>query len=230
MDDEKLIKSKERVQQHGEVFTPQWMVKKMLDVEGIKQACENIDATFLEPAAGDGNFLVAILERKLKSVTDHFSSGHWKTKSLFALSSIYGIEFLADNLEIARTRMLLHYLNWYEEVFKEKLNSKSEIYKSAMYIIRRNIVRGNTLTKKHPDYDIPIFFNEWKKVPGSSSKVEKIEFTFSSLFENEETKGTIIPEGQLSLFDFEMTDEEKIENFPSSVIIDIKQVHQIGEG
>ncbi len=82
MDDEKLIKSKERVQQHGEVFTPQWMVKKMLDVEGIKQACENIDATFLEPAAGDGNFLVAILERKLKSVTDHFSSGHWKTKSL----------------------------------------------------------------------------------------------------------------------------------------------------
>ena len=93
MDDEKLIKSKERVQQHGEVFTPQWMVKKMLDVEGIKQACENIEATFLEPAAGDGNFLVAILERKLKSVTDHFSSGHWKTKSLFALSSIYGIEF-----------------------------------------------------------------------------------------------------------------------------------------
>lgn len=66
MDDEKLIKSKERVQQHGEVFTPQWMVQKMLDVEGIKQACENIDATFLEPAAGDGNFLVAILERKLK--------------------------------------------------------------------------------------------------------------------------------------------------------------------
>ncbi len=50
MDDEKLIKSKERVQQHGEVFTPQWMVQKMLDVEGIKQACENIDATFLEPA------------------------------------------------------------------------------------------------------------------------------------------------------------------------------------
>ncbi len=72
MDDEKLIKSKERVQQHGEVFTPQWMVQKMLDVEGIKQACENIDATFLEPAAGDGNFLVAILERKLKKKTQKY--------------------------------------------------------------------------------------------------------------------------------------------------------------
>ena len=160
MDDEKLIKSKERVQQHGEVFTPQWMVQKMLDVEGIKQACENIDATFLEPAAGDGNFLVAILERKLKVVTEQFSERHWGTKSLFALSSIYGIEFLADNLEIARSRMLIHYLNWYEEIFQEQLHSTTDLYKSAMYIIRRNIVRGNTLTKKHPDYDIPIIFNK----------------------------------------------------------------------
>lgn len=229
MGNEKLIKSKERVQQHGEVFTPQWMVQKMLDIEGIKEACENIETTFLEPSAGDGNFLVAILERKLESVTNQFNKGDWKTQSLFALSSIYGIEFLPDNLEIARSRMIIYYLNWYEEVFKEKLSSKSGIYKSAIYIIRRNIVRGNTLTKKHPDYDIPILFNEWKRVPGSSSKVEKIEFKFSSLFENEETKGPIIPEGQLSLFDFEMDDEEKNENFVSSVIIDIKRIYQIGD-
>ena len=232
MDDEKLIKSKERVQQHGEVFTPQWMVKKMLDVEGIKQACENIDATFLEPAAGDGNFLVAILERKLKVVTEQFSEGHWGTKSLFALSSIYGIEFLADNLEIARSRMLIHYLNWYEEIFQEKLHSTTDLYKSAMYIIRRNIVRGNTLTKKHPDYDIPIIFNEWKKVKGSSSKVEKIEFTFSSLFEDPEDIENLekgISEGQLSLFGFEMFDEEKKEKNDDSVIIDIKKIYKLGE-
>lgn len=227
---EKLIKSKERVQQHGEVFTPQWMVQKMLEVEGVKKACENIEATFLEPAAGDGNFLVEILERKLKSVTDQFSEGHWKTKSLFALSSIYGIEFLADNLESARSRMFLNYLSWYEKVFQEKLKSKTNLYKSAMYIIKRNIVRGNTLTKKHPDYDIPIVFNEWKKVTGSSSKVEKIEFTFSSLFESDESFEKIIPEGQMSLFDFDITDEVKLEEVPaSSVIIDIKKVFQLGE-
>lgn len=232
MDDEKLIKSKERVQQHGEVFTPQWMVQKMLDVEGIKQACENIDATFLEPAAGDGNFLVAILERKLKVVTEQFSERHWGTKSLFALSSIYGIEFLADNLEIARSRMLIHYLNWYEEIFQEQLHSTTDLYKSAMYIIRRNIVRGNTLTKKHPDYDIPIIFNEWKKVKGSSSKVEKIEFTFSSLFEDPEDIENLekgISEGQLSLFGFEMFDEEKKEKNDDSVIIDIKKIYKLGE-
>ena len=233
MDHEKLIKSKERVQQHGEVFTPQWMVQKMLDVEGIKQACENIDATFLEPAAGDGNFLVAILERKLKVVTEQFSEGHWGTKSLFALSSIYGIEFLADNLEIARSRMLIHYLNWYEEIFQEQLHSTTDLYKSAMYIIRRNIVRGNTLTKKHPDYDIPIIFNEWKKVKGSSSKVEKIEFTFSSLFEDPEDIENLekgISEGQLSLFGFEMFDEEKKEKNDDSVIIDIKKIYKLGVG
>lgn len=230
MDYEKLIKSKERVQKHGEVFTPQWMVQKMLDVEGIKQACENIEVTFLEPSAGDGNFLVAILERKLKSVTDQFSEGFWKTKSLFALSSIYGIEFLADNLEIARNRMFLHYLDWYEKVFNEQLNSKTDIYKSAMYIIRRNIVRGNTLTKKHPDYDIPIVFNEWKKVTGSSSKVEKIEFTFLSLFENDEVFEKRIPEGQLSLFDFDMSGEEKKEEEVFTLpIVDIKQIYQLGE-
>lgn len=228
MEYEKLIKSKERVQQHGEVFTPQWMVKKMLDIEGIKQASESIDATFLEPAAGDGNFLVKILERKLKSVTDNFSSGHWKTKSLFALSSIYGIEFLADNLDVARSRMFIKYLNWYEEAFKEELNSTSDIYKSAIYIINHNIVRGDTLTKKHPDYDIPIMFNEWKKVPGSSSKVETIQFAFSSLFENEETPGKIIPEGQLSLFDFEIANEDKNEQLSSAIILDIKKVYQIG--
>jgi len=228
VDYEKLIKSKERVQQHGEVFTPQWMVQKMLDIEGIKKASENIDATFLEPAAGDGNFLVKILERKLKSVTDNFTYGHWKTKSLFALSSIYGIEFLADNLDIARSRMFIQYLNWYEEVFKEELKSTSDVYKSAIYIINHNIVRGNTLTKKHPDYDTPIVFNEWKKVPGSSSKVEIIQFSFSSLFENEEHLGKIIPEGQLSLFDFEMTDEEKNEELSLAITLDIKQVYKIG--
>lgn len=90
---EQIIKSKQRVQKHGEVFTPSWMVQKMLDTPGVKEACENIYATFLEPAAGDGNFLEAILARKLTAVKEQYHQRNWKTKSLFALSSIYGIEF-----------------------------------------------------------------------------------------------------------------------------------------
>ena len=128
---EGLIKSKKRVQQHGEVFTPAWMVKKMLDTPGIKEACENIYATFLEPAAGDGNFLLAILERKLKAVTEQYDKRNWKTKALVAIASIYGIEYLADNLDVARSRMFNYYLDWYEEAFGERLNSQTNIYKSA---------------------------------------------------------------------------------------------------
>lgn len=85
MKEENLIKSKNRVQKHGEVFTPSWMVEKMLDIPGIKEASESITATFFEPSAGDGNFLQAILERKLKTVTEKYSDKVWKTKSLFAL-------------------------------------------------------------------------------------------------------------------------------------------------
>ena len=72
------------MQKHGEVFTPSWMVQKMLDTPGIKEACENVSATFLEPSAGDGNFLQAILERKLASVIKQYGKRYWKTKSLIA--------------------------------------------------------------------------------------------------------------------------------------------------
>ena len=85
---EELIKSKDRVQKHGEVFTPAWMVDQMLDTPGVKEACQDIYATFLEPSAGDGNFLQAILERKLAAVQANYDKKNWKTKSLWALSSI----------------------------------------------------------------------------------------------------------------------------------------------
>ena len=95
----------------------------------------------------------------------------WKTKSLIALSSIYGIEFLEDNLEVARSRMFLYYLDWYEQIFSTKLTSRSDIYKSAYYLIHKNIVRGNTLTQRHPVTDEPIWFNEWQLFKGHSGLV-----------------------------------------------------------
>ena len=231
MTSEKLIKSKERVQKHGEVFTPSWMVQKMLNTEGVKEACEDIYATFLEPSAGDGNFLVAILERKLEAVTHQFDKTFWKSKSLFALASIYGIEFLEDNLELARFKMLNNYLEWYEKVFNERLIVNTIFYKSVKFIIRKNIVRGNTLTKKHPDTDEPIIFSEWKKVKNYPTTVEWSEFTFASLFGENVNVERGIPEGQLSLFDLDgdgideiaLDTEKKIE----PIIIEIQKVYQL---
>ena len=198
---EKIIKSKQRVQKHGEVFTPSWMVQKMLDTPGIKKATEDIYKTFLEPSAGDGNFLEAILERKLSAVTKNYDKRNWKTKSLFALSSIYGIEFLEDNLEVARSRMFLHYLDWYEDSFGVRLSSKTDIYKSAHYLIKKNVVRGNTLTKRHPDSNELIMFSEWKRVKGHPSLVEEKRFAFAELFGENIDGEERVAEGQLSLFE-----------------------------
>ena len=231
MTSEKLIKSKERVQKHGEVFTPSWMVQEMLDTEGVKEATEDIYATFLEPSAGDGNFLVAILERKLEAVTQQFDKMNWKTKSLFALASIYGIEFLEDNLELARFKMLNNYMEWYEKAFEERLSVNTGFYKSVKFIVQKNIIRGNTLTKKHPDTDEPIVFNEWKRVKGKPSKVEWSEFTFASLCGENVNVERGIPEGQLSLFDLDGDGVDDIaldtEKKTEPIIIDIQKVYQL---
>lgn len=224
--EEKLIKSKHRVQKHGEVFTPSWMVQKMLDTPGVKEACENVSATFLEPAAGDGNFLLAILERKLQAVVDQYDERNWKTKSLIALSSIYGIEFLEDNLEVARSRMFLYYLDWYEKHLGERLSSKSDIYQSAHYLIHKNIIRGNTLTKEHPVTGEPLMFNEWQVVKEHSSTVKKIPFAFAELFGEEVEHDTSVVEGQLSLFDFDDEDDEPKEEIKE---INIQKVYKLGD-
>jgi hypothetical protein len=100
------MKSKHRVQKHGEVFTPQWVVDKMIAIPGIKERTEDVFATFLEPSAGEGAFLLAIEDMKLKFVTDTYSGDSWSTYALWALSGIYGIEYLEDNLEAARQNML----------------------------------------------------------------------------------------------------------------------------
>ena len=222
---EALIKSKHRVQKHGEVFTPAWMVQKMLDTPGVKEACENIYSTFLEPSAGDGNFLEAILERKLSAVTIYYNKRNWKTKSLFALSSIYGIEFLEDNLEVARSRMFLHYLDWYEDSFGERLGSNTDVYKSAHYLIKKNIVRGNTLTKRHPDSNELIMFSEWKRVKGYPSLVEEKRFAFAELFgENIDGEDRVV-EGQLSLFE-ELDEDLRVGNTKKVVI---QKVYTLGD-
>ena len=223
--EENIIKSKDRVQKHGEVFTPSWMVQKMLDTPGIREKTEDIYATFLEPSAGDGNFLEAILERKLSAVTRNYDKKNWKTKSLFALSSIYGIEYLEDNLEVARARMFLCYLDWYEDSFGERLSSNTDIYKSAHYLIKKNIVRGNTLTKRHPDSNELIMFSEWKRVKGYPSLVEEKRFAFAELFgENIDGEDKVV-DGQLSLF--EELDENLSVGKMEQVVI--QKVYTLGE-
>jgi len=101
-----LIKSKKRVADHGEVFTPRWLVEKMLDL--VKGETERIDARFLEPACGSGNFLVPVLQRKLAAIEAKFGKSDFERRhyALLALMCCYGIELLADNIAECRANML----------------------------------------------------------------------------------------------------------------------------
>src|SRR5947199_5318416 len=101
-----LFKSKQRVADHGEVFTPAWMVEAMLDL--VKDETERIDSRFLEPACGSGNFLVRILQRKLAAVESKYAKSEFERRhyAMLALMSIYGIELLADNIAECRANLL----------------------------------------------------------------------------------------------------------------------------
>ena len=192
-----LMKSKYRVQKHGEVFTPQWVVDKMISIPGIKEKTEDVFATFLEPSAGEGAFLLAIEDMKLRYITDNYDINAWNQYALWALTSIYGIEFLEDNLEIARQNMLQLFVDYYEELHKSPLLEHSDIYKSAQTIIWANVVQGNTLTHKNL-HEEEIVFSYWEQVPGKPGKVQRTPFNYSSLFTQDKPSGTSV---QLSMFE-----------------------------
>ena len=192
-----LMKSKDRVQKHGEVFTPQWVIDKMIAIPGIKEKTKDIFATFLEPSAGEGAFLLAIEDMKLRFVTDNYGDDTWNRYALWALSSIYGIEFLDDNLEIARQNMLERFTDCYDAAHDAPLSEQSDLYKSARTIIWANVVQGNTLTHKN-DSGTEIVFSQWKPVEGAPGQVRRITFLYSTLFGDEDISKTVI---QTSIFD-----------------------------
>lgn len=174
------IISKKRVTDRGEVFTANREVNAMLDL--VKQETENIDSRFLEPACGTGNFLVEILRRKLKIVEKRYSKNQieYERYSILALSSIYGVELLPDNAKICRERLFEIFENYYENNFR---TGKSELLKSAEFILERNILCGDALTLKTPDGNEPIIFSEWSFVKGS--QIKRRDFIFEELIPNE---------------------------------------------
>jgi len=149
-----LIKSKKRVADHGEVFTPPWLVDAMLDL--VKDEADRVDSRFLEPACGSGNFLVRVLQRKLAAVEIKFGKSDFEKRhySLYALMCTYGIELLPDNIAECRANML--------DVLAEYLNidETDEAYRAASYILAQNLVHGDALTMR-TEGGQPITFAEW---------------------------------------------------------------------
>ncbi len=167
-----LIKSKQRVADHGEVFTPEWLVDAMLDL--VKDETERLDSRFLEPACGSGNFLTKILKRKLATVEIKYAKSEFDRKhyALLSLMCIYGIELLEDNIAECKESLL--------RIFAEYLDLKSEddFYACGDYVLTQNIVHGDALTMK----DITgkaISFAEWGYL--GKGKFQRRDFRFDVL-------------------------------------------------
>jgi hypothetical protein len=180
------INSKNRVRDHGEVFTSEREVNDMLNL--IKQETQRVDSRFFEPACGTGNFLVEILERKLAVVLKRYKKSQleYERHSIIALSSLYGVDILEDNVVHCRQRLLDIFTDAHHRYFKK--SSKADLIKAATFILERNILWGNALTLKTVDKDeTPIIFSEWNFV--SKSMVKRRDYTLANLLESQPIEG-----------------------------------------
>lgn len=176
------VKSRQRVADHGEVFTAEREVKAMCDL--VLPETERIDSRFLEPACGDGNFLAEILTRKLAVVRRKYrrSVADFEKNSLLAVSSLYGVDILADNVEACRERLFALWNAEYKALCKKDCNDNMR--RSVRFILGRNIVCGNALTmmcvdENAQDTNEPIVFSEWAFVMGGM--LQRKDYYFSDL-------------------------------------------------
>jgi len=181
----KHVISKKRVADHGEVYTRTREVNAMLDL--VKQETERIESRFLEPACGTGNFLIEVLGRKLLIVESRYrrSQLEYERYSVLAVSSIYGIDILEDNIETCRNRLFYLFDERYSSLFQRK--AKNECREAARYILSRNIIYGDALTLQSlGDKPEPIIFSEWSLVKGSM--IKRRDFAFHELIPEKKTK------------------------------------------
>jgi hypothetical protein len=170
------LKSRQRVIDHGEVFTPPTLVNDMLDL--VAHECERIDSRFLEPACGDGNFLAEVLRRKLLTVDKKYARNRekWERDAVLSVCSLYGIDLLPDNIAACRERLLKVVAETHAARFMAPLPEAAT--RAAAYILSKNIVQGNALTLRTTG-DQPIVFPEWSSV--NASLLKRRDFAYDHL-------------------------------------------------
>ncbi|MBD9039726.1 MAG: SAM-dependent DNA methyltransferase [Collinsella aerofaciens] len=185
-DVDKQIKSRERVVDHGEVFTNGREVNAMLDM--VEGECERIDSRFLEPACGDGNFLAEVLRRKLEVVRKRYGGSpiDYERHAFVAASSLYGVDLLSDNAAACRKRLFEQFSGEYAKVAKGRANTA--FLDTIRVVINMNILCGNALSMRlvdenQVDTDEPIIFSEWSLAMGD--KVKRRDFRLDELLEGQ---------------------------------------------
>ena len=173
---DKQVKSKDRVANFGEVNTSEKEVNAMIDL--VRDQTERLDSRFLEPACGDGNFLIEVLSRKLNVIVKKYKNNQYdfEKNSAVAVGSIYGIDILKDNAEQARRRLYKKFENKYKKYFSEKVNQ--DFLDSINYIFGKNIIHGDALTLNKVESNEPVTFSEWALI---ENKIKRRDFTLSDL-------------------------------------------------
>lgn len=196
------IKSRQRVAEYGEVFTNPREVKAMLDL--VRDESFRLDSRFLEPACGDGNFLIEILRRKLSLLQSVKSSIEWEFQSLIAVGSCYGIELLEDNAEACRQRLYQFVMDTRPRqpqaaTTPSNLEGESGYCKSLRFMLQMNIVCGDALTYRTANGK-PITFCEWTPIAGSMQFARR-DFQFDFLVTQSHQYNLFDEQGQVQSFD-----------------------------
>ena len=236
------VKSKQRVADHGEVYTSEREVNAMLDL--VKQETERVDSRFLEPACGDGNFVAEILRRKLEAAKRRATPPkkkkplpmEFEKQSVIAVASIYGVDILLDNVQACRERLYNIWNAAYDAICKKEV---SEDCRSAVrFILSRNIVCGNALSMKTVDEnghdtDDPIVFSEWSFVMGT--KMQRKDYRFDRLLSgayapkaDDKERKTREPE-QMSLLSGTKEPSSDEGEFLTSYVTDYRRVQDYGD-
>lgn len=194
----KQIKSRQRVAQHGEVFTNPREVNAMLDL--VRDESFRLDSRFLEPACGDGNFLIEILRRKLSLLKDIKSPTEWEFQSLIAVGSCYGIELLEDNAEACRKRLFDEVVGTQASRLRNTTAGETPAYQQSLrYMLRKNIVCGDALTYRTAEGK-PITFCEWTPIAGSM-QFSRRDFQFDFLVTQSHQYSLFDEQGEVQSFD-----------------------------
>lgn len=199
----KQIKSRARVEERGEVFTADREVNAMLDL--VSTECLRPDSRFLEPACGNGNFLAAILERKLDELKRKYRSAHrdYEKQSIVAIGSLYGVDIMKDNVEECRARLFKVWDKRYKTICKT--DCSDEARESVRFILSRNIVCGNALTLNCVDEngndlaEQPIVFSEWSMISGT--QMQRRDYTFAELLAKNESEPLLNEESEGKFID-----------------------------
>jgi len=132
----KINRTKERIKKTGEVFTPLELVDEILDQLPTEQF-KDPTKTFLDPACGDGNFLIRVIAYKIK----------YGATVEQALSTTYGVDIMEDNIQHCKERLLQ-----LADDYDNEIHGIKEAKEKYGHIIDKNIVCADAL-KYHFRFD-----------------------------------------------------------------------------